>query len=126
MKHPFLRTILIGIFIISISSALADNLNVITVNDLNSPVPVEENEGVYGIYNTSIKNLLVVFDVGNPAVCINVYKNESNKLVISKLCSVNPNDTIAFPLSKHGSGNYKIVITMADEDDDFIGKFVVK
>ena len=126
MKHPFLRATFIGIFIISISYALADNLKVITVNNGNSPVPIEDNDGVYGIYNTSIKNLLIVFEVGNPAVCINIYKNEPEKLVISKLYSVNPNDTIAFPLSKHGSGNYEIVITMADEDDDFIGKFVVK
>lgn len=96
-----------------------------TVRDGNSPVSVEEDEWVYGIYNESRNDLSIVFESGNPAVGINVYK-DGKDLVVSRLFAVNPNDTLSFPLARHGRGNYKVVITMVDEDEDYIGNFSIK
>lgn len=120
------RRLLSVIFsIVSIASALSMNLKVTTVRDGDSPVPAEENDWVYGIYNESRRDLSIIFESANPAVGINVYKDGEN-LVVSRLFAVNPNDTLSFSLAKHGRGTYKVVITMADEDEDYIGNFTIK
>ena len=120
------RRLLSVIFsIVSIASAVSMNLKVTTVRDGDSPVPAEENDWVYGIYNESRRDLSIIFESANPAVGINVYK-DGKDLVVSRLFAVNPNDTLSFPLARHGRGTYKVVITMADEDEDYIGNFTIK
>ena len=73
-----------------------------TVRDGNSPVSVEEDEWVYGIYNESRRDLSIIFESANPAVGINVYK-DGKDLVVSRLFAVNPKDTLSFSLAKHDS-----------------------
>lgn len=120
------RRLLSVIFsIVSIASAVSMNLKVTTVRDGDSPVPTEENDWVYGIYNESRRDLSIIFESANPAVGINVYK-DGKDLVVSRLFAVNPKDTLSFSLAKHGRGTYKVVITMADEDEDYIGNFTIK
>ncbi len=126
MKYLNRIALSVAILVLSISSALADDLIVTIVDDEDYPVPAERSDWVYGIYNATNSNLYVMFEYGNPAICINVYKNSEKDLVISKLCSVNPNDTVSFHLANHGLGNYKVVITMVDEDENYIGNFTIK
>ena len=125
MNKTIRKSLSIIFLIVSITTALAENLKVTTVRDGNSPVSVEEDEWVYGIYNESRRDLSIIFESANPAVGINVYK-DGKDLVVSRLFAVNPKDTLSFSLAKHGRGTYKVVITMADEDEDYIGNFTIK
>lgn len=113
------------LMIVIMTTALAENLKVTTVKDGDPPVSAEENDWIYGIYNASSSKLSIVFGAGDPAVGVNIYKNEKD-LVVSRLFSVNPRDTVLFPMAKYGSGNYKVVITMIEEEDDYIGKFTIR
>ena len=85
MNKTIRKSLSIIFLIVSITTALAENLKVTTVRDGNSPVSVEEDEWVYGIYNESRNDLSIIFESANPAVGIACVVGLGSKFHIASL-----------------------------------------
>ena len=62
--------------------------------------------------------LTALFFLEDPEVCISIYKNGT--LVAIDPRSVEPSDSVTFNLSTYGPGQYEVIITCSEADDDYL------
>ena len=114
------------------SSAYAANLTVILVpndDDQKEDYPHRSpsnptDESAYAIYSQVDSCLTIFFEASDPAVCINIYKDDT--IIYSNIKMVSVGDSYDYSLTNYGAGSYRIVITMIEEEEPLVGTFAVE